>query len=271
MPAPSPAAVRKGYLPGGAGQIHYRAAGDAGPHVFLLHLTPFSSRQFEACLPYLARQVQAWALDTPGYGNSDPPPASTTIEDYAGRMLAAINAVTSGPFALCGFSTGSVIALEIARRVPGRVSHLVLATTPLMSKQELRHMAAANVGVPALQQDGAHVLKAWQGRQGIWGQDFDKAILNTATADILTNYDHYHWGLEAVIACDVERLLRAVRCPSLFLSGDLDTHTAHNKASADMVTGSRSEILPGASAPISATAPQAYAARVVSFVKGVAP
>ena len=110
MPAPG-AAIRKGYLPGGAGQIHYRAAGNAGPHLFLFHLTPFSSRQFEACLPHLAHHVRAYALDTPGYGNSDPPPAATTIEDYADRMLVAINAVTDGPVAFGGFSTGSVISL----------------------------------------------------------------------------------------------------------------------------------------------------------------
>lgn len=269
MPAPG-ATIRKGYLPGGAGQIHYRAAGDAGPHLFLFHLTPISSRQFEACLPHLAPHVQAYALDTPGYGNSDPPPASTTIEDYADRLLVAINAVTDGPVAFGGFSTGSVIALEIARRIPARVTHMVLATTPLMSKDELRHMAATNVGVPAMMQDGSYVLKVWQGRQGIWGQDFDMTILNTATADILTNYTRYHWGLEAVIGCDIAPLLRAVRCPTLFLSGEFDTHVAHNKASAEAVQGSRYEILPGASAPLSATAPAAYARRVVSFVKGTA-
>jgi pimeloyl-ACP methyl ester carboxylesterase len=145
---------------------------------------------------------------------------------------------------------------------------LVLSTTPLMPKQELAQLASANVGQPEMAADGSHLVKAWAGRQGVWGRDLDRRILHAATSDIAAVYDRFHWGLIAVMNCDVGRLLERVACPSLFLTGALDAHVAHNEAAARVVRGSRYELLAQATAPISATQPKAYAERVLRFVHG---
>ncbi len=260
--------MKKGYIETRQGQVHYRADGETGPYLFLLHLTPFSSRMFELALPRLGRHCRAIALDTPGYGNSDPPPAPISIADYGERMLEAIDRITSGPFALCGFSTGAAIALEIARRVSARTDRLILSTTPVMTKDELKALVTANIGEPEMAPDGSHFLRAWRGRQGVWGADFDIRFLHLATADIANVYDRYHWGLIAVASCNVHALLAEARCPALFLSGGNDTHAHYNESAAAMVAGARFELIPGASAPICLTAPEDFADNVARFVLG---
>ena len=65
------AQVRKGYADTLLGQIHYREAGSGLPVVFL-HESPLSSLMFEPALPLLGQLVHAVAMDTPGYGSSDP-------------------------------------------------------------------------------------------------------------------------------------------------------------------------------------------------------
>jgi pimeloyl-ACP methyl ester carboxylesterase len=53
--------------------------------------------------------------------------ADETVEAMAARALQAVPA--GAPFALCGLSMGGYVALELMRRVPGRVTRLALLDT----------------------------------------------------------------------------------------------------------------------------------------------
>lgn len=53
--------------------------------------------------------------------------ADETVGDMAARALEAVPA--GAPFALCGLSMGGYVALELMRRVPGRVTRLALLDT----------------------------------------------------------------------------------------------------------------------------------------------
>jgi hypothetical protein len=69
----------KGYVSTPMGQVHYRLVrASEGPVLVLLHQTPWSMNQYaevQACLA--AHGVSSLAIDTPGYGLSDPPPDPT--------------------------------------------------------------------------------------------------------------------------------------------------------------------------------------------------
>ncbi|NBX58373.1 MAG: alpha/beta fold hydrolase, partial [Gammaproteobacteria bacterium] len=82
----------RGYTGPAGAQIHYRALGE-GPPVCLLHASPLSSAFMIGQMQALAAAgYRAIALDTPGYGQSDPLPSPpTTLADYARAFLAGID------------------------------------------------------------------------------------------------------------------------------------------------------------------------------------
>jgi pimeloyl-ACP methyl ester carboxylesterase len=68
------------------------------------------------------------ALDLPGHGKSEGN-APRSVEEAADFVLALLDAVGVRRAMLAGHSFGSLIAIEVAARVPDRVSHLALLGT----------------------------------------------------------------------------------------------------------------------------------------------
>jgi pimeloyl-ACP methyl ester carboxylesterase len=76
------------------------------------------------------------AVDLPpkavrGVRNPSPMPeelASTTIDDFAGSMIADVDSAGFDRFVLVGHSMGGLTIAEVARRVPKRVQHLVFVS-----------------------------------------------------------------------------------------------------------------------------------------------
>ena len=67
--------------------LQYREAGRGGMPLVLLHASPRCSAMYEPWMQQLADQFHVLAVDTPGYGGSDPlpmPPAS--LADYVAPL-----------------------------------------------------------------------------------------------------------------------------------------------------------------------------------------
>lgn len=96
----------------GSRLVHYRKAG-SGPAVVLLHDSPRSSRLHLDTMAALMDQFTVYALDTPGYGNSDPlPAAEPTISELGvalGETLAVLSLANAAIYAT---HTSSKIALD---------------------------------------------------------------------------------------------------------------------------------------------------------------
>lgn len=118
--------MRRGYVDVEHGQLHYRELGE-GPALVLLHKTPSSSIQYARALPMLAERFRAVALDTPGFGMSDPFAAQPSMADYGQAVRQFLDALELESVALVGHHTGASIAIELASRHPERVDHLALA------------------------------------------------------------------------------------------------------------------------------------------------
>lgn len=119
------ALARRAYAETPAGQLHYRESGDpGGVPLVLLHQTASSSVQWAArVLPLLPAGIRAIALDTPGFGLSDPPPRpSPGMPWYAGRVRDLLDALGIERAHLAGHHTGAMIALEVAAAHPERVA-----------------------------------------------------------------------------------------------------------------------------------------------------
>ncbi|MDX2224855.1 MAG: hypothetical protein SFV21_19025, partial [Rhodospirillaceae bacterium] len=88
-----PAATKKrDYAVGPYGLVHFQDTGGDGVPLVMCHQAPQSSRQFDNVLPELAKRgLRAIAVDTPGFGMSDPTDFVPKIEDYAKAVPAVMD------------------------------------------------------------------------------------------------------------------------------------------------------------------------------------
>ena len=87
--------MKRAFVDIGGRQLHYRRAG-AGPAVVLLHPSPQSSAFSVPFALRLARHFTAIAVDTPGYGLSDPlagSPATPALEAYVEPLRRFLDAL----------------------------------------------------------------------------------------------------------------------------------------------------------------------------------
>jgi len=156
----------RGYAGAPGAQLHYRMLGD-GPPVFLLHASPLSSAFMMGQLQALAAAGhRAVALDTPGYGQSDPLPATPqSLTDYAHAFLAGIDAmggIDTRRFALYGTATGAQLALALARLAPQRITRLVLDNCALFTDAQVADWEPRYFPDLTPRADGSHMAKVWE-------------------------------------------------------------------------------------------------------------
>ena len=153
----------RGYAGAPGAQLHYRTLGD-GPPVILLHSSPLSSAFMLGQLQALADAGhRAIALDTPGYGQSDPLPAPPqSLTDYARAFLAGIDAMGVDRFGLYGTATGAQLALALARLAPHRITRLVLDNCALFTEAQVADWEARYFPDLTPRADGSHMTKVWE-------------------------------------------------------------------------------------------------------------
>lgn len=144
------------------GQMHGLCAGD-GPPVALLHPSPMSCEFLRPHVTALADAgFGAVALDTPGYGGSDPLPEAKSLADYAEAIAAAMAALGHDRFALYGTATGGQIALTLARRAPDKISRLVVENIAHIAPQTRAAWEAGYFPDLSPRADGAHLQLIWE-------------------------------------------------------------------------------------------------------------
>lgn len=257
----------RGYVSGPWGQVHYRRAGDGGPALVLFHESPQSSALFEPALPLLGRGLRVWALDTPGYGASDPPPTEQEIPAYARCLLGAVEGLGLSRFAVAGVHTGASIALEVARTAgPDHVPGVVLTGVPVLSEAERREYLEGWSPAVSPTAAGDHMAWAWDRYVRIWGVDTDPALLTLGALNLLAVLPRYHWAYNAAFRHDPAPALRALRVPTLLLNAehDLLAHTDHRAL--DLLADGRLEVVPGLRGQLPWRAPAAYANALTAFL-----
>ncbi len=115
----------RGYANTSHGQVHYRTEGQGDP-LFLLHATPRSGRIFERTVRLLAAKHRVFAIDTLGFGGSDPLPASVTMPQLAQMVVDCMDSLGLPKAHLLGYHTGNKIAAAVAANAPQRVDRLIL-------------------------------------------------------------------------------------------------------------------------------------------------
>ena len=197
----TPAGVRRGYVDGRYGQQHYRiaqppAATGRVPLV-LFHQSPSSGRVFEGLLAILGKGRLVIAPDTPGFGDSDPPPGPPTIADYAAAMGDFLDAMGLEQVDLFGDHTGAKIAGELAQQRPRQIRRIVFNACPVYSDEEMKvmqsHLAAEKPQERG--DDGHHLKHHWAAMRKSYAPDvplaqYDRDFTETLRAGELGWYGH---------------------------------------------------------------------------------
>lgn len=214
----SEAVVRRRFVDNRWGQLHLRIATPprgavSEPPLVLFHQTPLSGRMFEHVIDELARNREVYAIDTPGYGESDPPPEPPSIEEYAAAIGDFLETLPTA-YDVMGYHTGVLIAAELAKTRPERVRRAVLVAIPLFDDERRRNFEPSRDN---MREDGSHLLDLWESTMRVRpdGQSVERAA--EIVAEKQRAGARSGWAGPAIFAYDTRRALEAIRQPVLVL------------------------------------------------------
>jgi haloalkane dehalogenase len=264
--------LRRGFLDLPTGQAHYRSA-SADPRLpclLMLHQSPLSSRTYGRLLPLLAGTVRAFALDTPGYGASDAPQEEWTIEDYAGFVFAAADALGASRFHLFGRATGALIAASAARTGPERLLSLTLHGLPLYTADEGNALLAGYAPPYQLDEDGAHLAWIWARikHEYPW---MDAAMATRMVEDYLAAGPDFASSYRAMWRYDVRKLQGGWTVPTLLIHGGRDRIAEMRPRARALLPGAAEVFFEHATNFIAEQEPERFATALLPFLQAHAP
>jgi pimeloyl-ACP methyl ester carboxylesterase len=188
---------------------------------------------FSELLPELGVDRVVYALDTPGFGESDPPPAPPPLGEYA-EALHDFIAELKEPVDLFGYHTGAMIAVELARRHPAAVRRLVLMSVPLLSAERRATLGAET----PISEDGSHLAESWKNSMRVRPSGQTLEQVERIVAEKQRAGRRAGWALAAIGAYDAEPALRALAVPTTVIRPK-DALFEPSAAAAALIPGAR--------------------------------
>ena len=113
-----------------AAEIRYRVYGSGEPAIVFIHCWSCDSGYWDAQLNEFAQRYTVVTLDLAGHGQSEPTSRKDwSMANFGADVAAVVGAVGAPRVILVGSSMGGPVALEAARRLPGRVIGIVAVDT----------------------------------------------------------------------------------------------------------------------------------------------
>lgn len=267
-PAPT---FKRGYANGPFGLVHYQDTGGDGLPLVLLHQSPQSYRQFDSVLPELSKRgIRAIAIDTPGFGISDPPPFVPKAEDYARAVPPVLDLLHLGKSHVFGHHTGSAIASEVALQFPDRVLYLIMHGVHPMEEEERRARMAtdkANDQDFTYEPDGSHLMKAFKIRWQLYGPGADPKLTTRVVAEKFIAYGPFWYGHHASDIYDFNAALPRIKHKALILTNTGDVYHRHSQLARRIRPDFAYTELQGGTIDIIDQQPAAWSEAVAAFLR----
>jgi len=228
-------------------RIRYSVVGE-GPDVVFVHGWASSRRMWDHILPALAQRFRCWALDLPGFGDSDrPAPGWYSIPNFTAAVVGFVEGLGMVRPRLVGHSMGGMIALNVAGRHPQALERLVAINPVVTGRVNLR---------PLARPDFAHRMLAWALRLSplvlqplahpmghrVHGLQF----IRRRTEDFCRcSADTLFSSGRAVVAYDLSPVLAQIAAPTLLLVGQQDANVppSESRFAARQIPGARLHLM----------------------------
>jgi len=259
--------VVKRYVAVGGGQVHLLEAGRDLPHrlpLVLLHQTASSSVGYLELIDELRDEFRVIALDTPGFGASDPIEGEVTVPVLGGALVEALDALGVDGFWLYGHHTGAAIAAWIAASHPDRVARLMLSGPPFLD-QAVRDRIEGGLRDDVISDDGQHLITAWKRHRHL-ARDVPAEV---AQRELVLYYTAVEPQLayRAVLDLDFADVLEAIRCPTYVMGGENDTIRSGLEPTHEHLETSVLEVVPGAGIYLADQIPGVVADRIRAWFR----
>jgi pimeloyl-ACP methyl ester carboxylesterase len=253
-----------------SGRVHVATCGTGRP-VLLLHQTPRSWNEYREVLPLLGAGRRAIAMDTMGFGDSDPlPDGQDSIEAWARAAHELLDVLGHDSAAVVGHHTGAAIAVEVAAQRPDRVEALVLSACPYVdAARRAKEHGRQIIDDVAVQRDGRHLVELWGRRQPFYPQGRHE-LLERFMIDALKAGPRAAEGHRVVGRYVMEARLPLVRCPTLVLAPMADPHAhPHAPVVAAAIAGAKLIKIEDGMVPLPDQMPHAFASVVERFLQAL--
>lgn len=179
---------------------------------------------YSRVLPGLAEELDVLAVDLRGHGDSDRPACCYRVEDFAGDIVALLDALDIDAAALVGHSGSCFVARRVAVQHPSRVAALALLASPLaLERASLEEFIEA---VRSLQDPiGVDFIRDFQlgAAHLAIPEDFLEGIV-AESAKVPARV--WRDTLDGLLDFRDERDLGAIKAPTTLIWGDHDTIVA---------------------------------------------
>ena len=217
--------IRRRYVDGRFGQIHLYIAeavdgSAANTPLMCFHPTAVSGDFYRDFMLEMSKDRRVMAMDTPGYGRSDPPPEPQPMIELAGTAADALDALGygangQGAVDVIGYHTGTFIAAELAVIRPDLVRRLVLPGIPYNVGEKRKEMYEQYARRKELTEDGSNAMEVW--RFWVNGRHPGVSLQRGAShfVDHLQSGPYSWWAYHSVFSYPAEARLPLVRQPVL--------------------------------------------------------
>jgi pimeloyl-ACP methyl ester carboxylesterase len=207
------------------------------PALLVLHGWGDDSRGWREFSKRFTDDFDVYAVNLPGFGGTDMPPAAWGLDDYAAFVAAFLAKIDVAPFAIVAHSNGGAIAIRgLAAGVLSADKLVLLASAGVRSqskgrKQALRLLAKAGKALAAPLPGGV--------RQRL------RRKLYTAVGSDMLVAEHLQETFKKVVSDDVQADAARLSLPVLLVYGEQDVSTPPDfgRLLHELIDGSTLEIL----------------------------
>lgn len=260
--------ISKHYLSVADIQVHFYKSGNKDISLLLFHESPQSAKVYLESMKFLSEVFTVYAFDTPGYGMSDAPKSPQKIESYASILCEVIKKLNIGQYGTGGCHTGASIALEVIKQFnTENAKFCVLNGVPYFSSEERMRYADNWSPDVEIENDGSHLLWAWNRYINIYGENSPKELINFGTVGILSCLEKYNWAYNAAFEYIPDDLIHNLDLPILYLNTKNDLLTHCDLEAAKNSKNATVSFLTDHPGQLHMREPELYANEIIKFYK----